>query len=336
MEQTIFYSWQSDTEPRIGRYLIRDALKEALSAESGRLELDEATRGEAGSPDIFSAILRKISGAHLFIADLTLVGSYRESKSTPNPNVLIEYGFALSRLGPERIIPVMNSSYGGPEDLPFDLRARAIRVKFAASPTEDGESLRRLRRELAGRLRSEIQLALDESIWNGISEPSRTAVELFVGQSEDGAFRKPEFDFDEFCELLDLSESEAREVVDELEGLNLLGRRSVLGNSLKSVYPENRLFWIYDRVFRGWDVQGDALMLAQRLVDGPRAEGNQLVSARLAQELGWSPRRLNPALTLLVENGIVRHSETSSYPYAVYSILDQPETRRFVREASKR
>ena len=58
IQRTIFYSWQSDTEQSVNRYLIRDALKAAAKRLSIPGEVDEATRGVAGSPPIFETILR--------------------------------------------------------------------------------------------------------------------------------------------------------------------------------------------------------------------------------------------------------------------------------------
>ena len=47
-------------------------------------------------------------------------------KLTPNPNVLIELGYAIHLLGWERIICVNNVKYGKNELLPFDLRSHRI------------------------------------------------------------------------------------------------------------------------------------------------------------------------------------------------------------------
>ncbi len=42
-------------------------------------------------------------------------------KLIPNPNVMIEYGYALRALTFEAMMPVMNTYFGPPEELPFDL-----------------------------------------------------------------------------------------------------------------------------------------------------------------------------------------------------------------------
>jgi hypothetical protein len=42
-------------------------------------------------------------------------------KLTPNPNVMLEYGYALRAKSHSVMIPVMNTAYGPPEKLPFDM-----------------------------------------------------------------------------------------------------------------------------------------------------------------------------------------------------------------------
>jgi hypothetical protein len=84
---------------------------------------DKDTQGVPGSPPIFQTILAKIDRAAVFVADLTICGTRDGGQPTPNPNVLIEYGWALKSLGYAQIIAVMNSTHGKPsrESMPFDL-----------------------------------------------------------------------------------------------------------------------------------------------------------------------------------------------------------------------
>jgi len=88
--------------------------------------VDRDTIGIPGSPSIVESITGKIAKSDLFICDVTIVNSSSKGKTSPNPNVLFELGFASSVLGWDRIIMVQNSSFGGPEKLPFDLRGRRI------------------------------------------------------------------------------------------------------------------------------------------------------------------------------------------------------------------
>lgn len=129
---TVFYSWQSDIDPKYNRNFIQDALEKAVKAigrdENVTLDavIDRDTMGVPGSPSIVESITAKISKADMFIADISIISPKRKHRPTPNPNVLFELGYASAILGWERIILIQNESYGSPEKLPFDLRGRRI------------------------------------------------------------------------------------------------------------------------------------------------------------------------------------------------------------------
>jgi hypothetical protein len=111
---SVFFSWQSDTPDREGRNLIEKALETAVQRVSHRLELDERsgaqlqvdkdTQGVPGSPPIFDTIRQKIERAAIFVPDLTLVCLRPNGRSAPNPNVHIEYGYALRCLAHYRVL----------------------------------------------------------------------------------------------------------------------------------------------------------------------------------------------------------------------------------------
>ena len=52
----------------------------------------------------------------------------------PNPNVMLEYGYALDALGNQRLIGVFNKAFGKPDDLPFDLRHRRWPIQYGQMP----------------------------------------------------------------------------------------------------------------------------------------------------------------------------------------------------------
>lgn len=133
MKRTIFYSWQSDLPNNSNLSFIENCLALAtkklrlLEPISVELTIDKATREITGSPDIAESIFNKISRSSLFIADISIINSSSEDvRKTPNPNVLIELGYAARTLGWEKIICIYNTDYGCVEDLPFDLRNRRI------------------------------------------------------------------------------------------------------------------------------------------------------------------------------------------------------------------
>jgi hypothetical protein len=131
MKRIIFFSWQSDLPNATNRGFIQTALENAASIiasdQTVTIEpvIDRDTLGVPGSPDIAHTILSKITASDAFVADVSIVA--RDTKrAVPNPNVLIELGYALKALGHERVIMVFNRAFGKIEELPFDLRARRV------------------------------------------------------------------------------------------------------------------------------------------------------------------------------------------------------------------
>ncbi len=132
MRRIIFYSWQSDLPNATNRGLIQRALEAATASiasdNSVGVEpvVDRDTAGVPGSPDISATIFGKISAADVFVADVSIVSRPRKGRACPNPNVLIELGYALKAVGPERVLLVFNEAYGKLSELPFDLRTRRV------------------------------------------------------------------------------------------------------------------------------------------------------------------------------------------------------------------
>lgn len=144
----IFYSWQSDLPGDNTRYFIRKCIDNAISlarkSEMIEATRDEATSGKTGSPDIVSSIYEKIDQCDLFIADLSLCYSSEtkdgKNKKSPNPNVLIELGYAVHSIGWERIICFCNTDYGSISDLPFDIQHNRISGFSFAPPKQRRET----------------------------------------------------------------------------------------------------------------------------------------------------------------------------------------------------
>ena len=127
----IFYSWQSDLNHNKTRYFIQECIDKAidLAQKAERIEAsrDEATKDVTGSPNIVQTLFSKIDTCDLFIADVSLCyENSSKQKKSPNPNVLIELGYAVHALGWERIICLFNSAYGKIEELPFDIQQNRI------------------------------------------------------------------------------------------------------------------------------------------------------------------------------------------------------------------
>lgn len=136
-EFKVFFSWQSDLPANQTTRFIEESIelaKELLPTDIILIP-DEATRNRLGSPDITNSIFEKICDCDLFVADVSIVGSYTlpreddeedEIKYIPNPNVLLELGFAASQISWDRCICLANTKFGSLGLMPFDLNHRRI------------------------------------------------------------------------------------------------------------------------------------------------------------------------------------------------------------------
>ena len=180
MAFNVFYAWQSNRPNPVCRQFIRTALDEAKSAlendfgieESLRdtIVVDQDTQGVAGSPPVAETILEKIRESHLFVADLTPTHTGPDKRTTPNPNVLIEYGYALRALGHHRIIGVFNEAYGTIEELPFDLQHRRWPIRYRLDEKQPSDTRRAQRKTLTRHLTHAIRSAISDSSQNGASD----------------------------------------------------------------------------------------------------------------------------------------------------------------------
>ena len=98
--------------------------------------IDQDTQDVPGSPSISDTILKKIVASEAVVADLTLTHTsdkqVEPKKRSSNPNVMLEYGYAL-RTGDETIIGVINTAFGQAEELSFDLRHKRCITYHAAT-----------------------------------------------------------------------------------------------------------------------------------------------------------------------------------------------------------
>lgn len=108
-----------------------------------------------GAPHIVKTILDKVAAADVFVADVSIVLGKGAQRPTPNPNVLIELGYALCSLGDARIVLLMNDAYGAPDDLPFDLsHHRVTTYNMPEGVTDRGTERLSLQKKLEGAIRA--------------------------------------------------------------------------------------------------------------------------------------------------------------------------------------
>jgi hypothetical protein len=160
-EPTVFYAWQSDLSPEITKKPIRKAAEDAIK-ELGREaaiedspRLDSDTKGLSGHPEVAKTIFEKIDNAAVFLADMTLVAEFtthdKRKKLVSNANVLHELGYAAARMGWDRIVLVMNTVFGEPDALLFDIIHRRHPLDFKIKD-EDPAYFEETRKSLADKL----------------------------------------------------------------------------------------------------------------------------------------------------------------------------------------
>jgi predicted nucleotide-binding protein len=197
LQQTIFYSWQSDLDAAITRNFIEEALKRAAKSIASDRQttvepvIDRDTFGVTGAPGISEAIFSKIDRCDVFVSDVSIINGTTASatpisllratlgrfikspdiRPTPNPNVLVELGYAAARLGWDRIILVQNTAFGSVEQLPFDLRGRRI-VPYKLTSRENRKDIRlEFRQGIEAALRQAISSIIDKNLWKGKDTP---------------------------------------------------------------------------------------------------------------------------------------------------------------------
>jgi hypothetical protein len=150
----IFFSWQSDL-PAVRNKLqkaVQIAVKELGDEleEAERPEFDKDTQGTFASEEIMATIFGKIDRATLFIADATPI-TKTDSKLIPNPNVMVEIGYALRAMpAGTKLFAVCDDGSYDVEKMPFDIRTRKHFV-FSSDDTPSAVAVR-LKPILAGML----------------------------------------------------------------------------------------------------------------------------------------------------------------------------------------
>ncbi len=132
MHINIFYSWQSDLPNKLNRSFIHECLEQAVKGLSNsgsfhiELRVDKDTQNVEGAPDIVDTIFEKIQNSQIFVADISIINLFTQEtgRKVPNPNVLLELGYAAANIGWENVLLIYNLDFGRIEDLPFDLKMR--------------------------------------------------------------------------------------------------------------------------------------------------------------------------------------------------------------------
>src|SRR6185312_9689592 len=169
--------------------------------------------------------------------------------------------------------------------------------------------------------------------------PQQAGLSTIAGQiaahilraSQLGRSSDPQVSTDELRALLNVPDDDIAEAVDELESYGFVrSSRALNAGSIGfvRVLPSARIFAALDSWLMPWNPMDDAKAVAAELLNN--AAGSFVVQL-LAEQWGWAARRMNPAITLLVQSGAAEHSNSIDPTYEYYWLRKNIETRRFVR-----
>jgi hypothetical protein len=152
-----------------------------------------------------------------------------------------------------------------------------------------------------------------------------------VKESQHGRWNDPNLSEQDLERRTGLTADELLIAVEELEELGLVERKGALGAGPFGIAlrATGRLFAEHDGAFMPWRPSEDAHRVVACLVNGDK-KASRLDA--IALRLGWSPRRLNPAVTYLMEHGLAHANKETSFPLVVVEIHLEPKASRWLRE----
>ena len=136
---TVFYSWQMSTPIEENKQKILNCLEKAvakLKNDGFEIVIDQDSRNTTRESSIDYIILQKIPNCDFFVGDITPVVKDDKGKPIPNPNVMLELGYAAKAIGWARCLLVWNTKYGDLNQAPFDIRNRSI-IPYNSTDSKD-------------------------------------------------------------------------------------------------------------------------------------------------------------------------------------------------------
>lgn len=186
MKIKIFYSWQTTTNNKYNKNFIFTCIEKAVKKVKLKPELKEVefvilegVTGEPGSPQVASKIAdERIPTSDIFISDLSVVNQISrfqkiirkavgdKFKPFQNNNVIYEHGVAYNAIGLEKMIGILNKTYGSPnenpDNIPFDLKhiRFPIEYEYSEKSKNKDEVQKKLVDDLASAIKETAKFAL--------------------------------------------------------------------------------------------------------------------------------------------------------------------------------
>jgi hypothetical protein len=158
----------------------------------------------------------------------------------------------------------------------------------------------------------------------GYSAAATAIAKVFVTESVNGEFADPQHNEDSLGEATGLSPEDLTDGHYEL--------RHYIKESMGHFLVEHSLYSEFDRFWKPWEPAADALKLAADLVNDPDMPSSPL---EISDRYGWEPRRMNPAISYLMERKLIDALEAlGTSPFIVYRLAKNDATRRFIKSRS--
>lgn len=157
----------------------------------------------------------------------------------------------------------------------------------------------------------------------GFSVAATTLASMFCEQSETGTCNDPMLSMEQVIGHTGLSHADVEDALYEL--------RSFFKDDHHHVRPESELFVEFDKAFKEWDSEKDALRIASSIFNDDSFPTNL---EKIAHKFDWTPRRINPAINYLINREICRDSEMmGTHPWAQPYVQEKQSgsIRRFVK-----
>ncbi|MBI5634974.1 MAG: TIR domain-containing protein [Nitrospirae bacterium] len=171
----------------------------------------------------------------------------------------------------------------------------------------------------------------------GLSDDAMALLKYLSDKSERALANDPISPAEEVLGALELSEEALGFAADELDEKGFVKLHKTLGMGkagFRYIGTTELLFSATDKYLRDWNPEDDSITLSQTLID--IAQEGHAVSVQGADEtLKWGPRRINPALSLLIDMDMVNPSKAINPDYISIHVILKPKIYRYVKRTKK-
>ena len=166
----------------------------------------------------------------------------------------------------------------------------------------------------------------------GLSDNTIKLLKILSDKSKHALANDPLLTEQEVLDAIKLSEEVVCIAADELEERGFVKLHKTIGMGkvgFKHIGATENLFASTDSYLQNWEPEKDCIDLAQILLRISK-EGYGVSIQAADESLKWGPRRLNPALFLLIERDVVQPSKVIHSTYITIHVILKPKIHRYI------